>query len=184
MKLKFRTQYAPRELRAQKVEELKKALSTAKSIVLFSTERVPHIEFETFRKKLASVGTHLHFVKNTLFRVAAREAKLNEALFEDAILQGSTAVLFIESEDFVMPIKIFKEAFGKNENVKIKIGFIDSTIYESGKVLAFASIPSKQELYTKLVGSMSSPLYGLYYALTSDLRKLAIGLHAISLKMS
>ena len=48
--------------------------------------------------------------------------------------------------------------------------------------MEFASVPSKQELYTKLVGSMKSPLFRLHNGLTYDMRKLALGLKAISLK--
>ncbi len=184
MKHKFRLNYSPKQLRNLKVEEIKKELSTAKSLVLFTTDQVPHQDLENLRKKLVEVHASLRFVKNTLFRVAAAEMKLPESLYADTILTGSTAVMFIQDEDFVAALKVLKEVFGKNENVKIKIGFIDNDLYDSSKVLEFARIPTKTELYTKLVGSLQSPVYGLYNALTSDLRKLAYALQAISSKIS
>jgi large subunit ribosomal protein L10 len=185
MKYKFRKALSPRALRAQKVDLIKKDLATAKSIILFASSKVPHLELEGLRHKLeeAQSGAKLRFVKNTLFRVAAKDAGLPEGIYSDEVLKESTAVLFVENEDFITAIKVLKEVFGKNENVSVKIALLDNELYQSAQVMSFASIPSKQELYGKLVGSMKSPIYGLYYALTSDLRKLAFGLQAVSSKL-
>lgn len=182
MKYKFRISLTPKQLREKSVQEIKKDLDSAKSLILFSSTFVKHQDFEALRNKLRTVNAKLKFVKNTLFRVAAKDKKIPDGLLADAVLFEQTAVIFINSEDFVAPIKLFKEALGKNENVKVKMAFLDSELYDSNKVMEFASVPSKQELYAKLVGSMKSPLYRLHNALTSDMRKLAVGLQAISLK--
>ncbi|MFA6005877.1 MAG: 50S ribosomal protein L10 [Patescibacteria group bacterium] len=184
MKYKFRIALSPKQLREKSVEEIKKDLAGAKSLFLFSSVQVKHQDFEELRKKLATVNAKLKFVKNTLFRVAAKDKKLPENLLVDTVLFEQTAVVFINGEDFIAPIKMFKEAFGKNEAVKVKMAFLDKEVYEASRVLEFATIPSKQELYAKLVGSLKSPIYGLYYALTSDMRKLAYGLKAIADKQS
>lgn len=180
MKYKFRVALTPKQLREKSVQEIKKDLESAKSLILFSSTFVKHQDFEALRNKLRPLNAKLKFVKNTLFRVAAKDKGIPEALLADKVLFEQTAVIFVNSEDFIAPIKLFKEALGKNENVKVKMAFLDTEVYDSSKVLEFASIPSKQELYAKLVGSMKSPLYRLHNALTYDMRRLAMGLKAIA----
>lgn len=180
MKYKFRKEYSSRELKKQIITGLEKELKTAKSIILFRSEKVTHQEFETLRKKLKTTSSKLQFVKNTLFRVVAKKLGLPEKLSLDEIIKGPTALISVQSEDFVAPIKLLKEQFAKNENVTIKIALLDSDIYESTKVMEFANIPSKQELYTKLVGSLKSPLYKLSYALNYNVQKLVIAIKGIA----
>ena len=130
MKYKFRLAFTPKQLREQSVAEIKKDLSESKSLILFSTTFVKHQDFEVLRKKLATAHAKLKFVKNTLFRVAAKDQKLPANLLTDTILFEQTAVIFVKDEDFITPIKMFKEAFGKVETVKVKMAFLDKELYE------------------------------------------------------
>jgi len=76
MKLKFRTKLTNKELKKQTVEAIKKELSEAKSLIIFSSSHITHKSFEEFRVQLAGINVKLRFVKNTLFKVAASELKL------------------------------------------------------------------------------------------------------------
>lgn len=184
MKYKFRAKFSTKELKKTEVAELTKLLTASKSLILFFGAAVKHQELETLRAKLTPAHAQLRFVKNTLFRVAAKAAKLPESLSSEEVLKEATAVVFINSDDFVTPIKILKEALGKNETVRMKIGFLDTEVYEGAKVLTFASIPSKEQLIAKMVGSLKSPLYRLHNALSYDMRKLAMGLSERAKKLN
>ena len=180
MKLKFRARNTPKELRDIAVQNIKTRLQEAKSVVLFSSQFVTHQDFETLRKELVKTQAKLEFVKNTLFRVACKELSLPETLYTDEIMFGPSGAVFITTDDFVGAIKVLKAQFGKNENVKVKVGLLDSEVYEASKVLEFANIPSIEQLHAKLVGSLVGPLYGLHYALSSDMNKLVRGLSEVA----
>lgn len=182
MKYKFRAKFSTKELKKTEVAELTQLLTGSTSLILFFGAAVKHQELEALRAKLTPAKAQLRFVKNTLFRVAAKAAKLPESLSSDEVLREATAVVFINSDDFVTPIKILKEALGKNETVRMKIGFLDTEVYEGAKVLTFASIPSKEQLIAKMVGSLKSPLYRLHNALSYDIRRLAMGLQQVASK--
>lgn len=184
MKYKYRKNLTQKELKKTEIEKLTQLLLASKSIVLFFGAAVPHLELEALRAKLSPVGAHLRFLKNTLFKVAAKAAKLPDALIADSVLKEATAAMFINGDDFIAPIKVLKEVLGKNETVKMKIGFLDSDVYEGAKVYSFANIPSKEELIGKLVGSLKAPQYRLHNALSYNIRALAMGLSERAKKVS
>ena len=182
MKFKFRNKLSPKALRQEKVEAIKSELKSAKSLVLFSSVNVTHKAFEDFRKKLEKINAKLRFVKNTLYRVAAVELKLPETLFSEEVLLGPTAAIYILNDDFISPIKLLNEEFGKEQKVKVKIALLDKDIYESAKVLEFAKIPSVDELRAKLVGTLNNPIQKLYYGLSDSIGKLVRSLNQIAAK--
>jgi len=184
MKLKFRTKHSQKELRTLKVEELKKELSDAKSLILFLSEEVTHQAFETFRKKLVEANSKLRFVKNTLYRVAAKELKYPEELFTEELLKGPTAAIYVLSDDFITPIKALAAEFGKDSKVKVKIAFLDKDVYPSQKVLEFARIPSVDELRAKLVGTLNNPIQKIYNTLSDTMGKLVRSLDQIAKGMN
>lgn len=182
MKQKFRNKLTQKELRNQKVEELKKELTDAKSLILFSSENISHRDFEEFRLKLAQVKAKLRFVKNTLFKVACESLDLPSELYKQEILTGPTAAIYILSEDFLGVAKALNDQFGKQEGVSVKVGFLDKELYNKSQVIEFAHIPSSQDLKTMLVSRLNSPIQKLHYSLTYDLGKLVRSIKAISEK--
>jgi len=184
MKLKFRQKLTQKELRQQTVAEITQELSEAKSLILFSSVDITHQAFEEFRKKLVPANAQLRFVKNTLYRVAAKELKMPEDLFTNEILTGPTAAIFVMGEDFITPVKVMDEQFGKLEGVKVKIAFLDKEVYEAVKVMEFAKIPSVDELRTKLVGTLNNPIQRFYNGLSDTVGKLVRSLDQIAKGMN
>lgn len=182
MKLKFRAKLSSKQLKEQQVLTLNKELSEAKSLVLFSSEAITHKAFEDFRVKLAEHKAKLRFVKNTLFKVSATAQKLPKELYQDSVMTGSTAVIYILSDDFISPIKALSEQFKDQKNLKVKIAFLDKELYSSDQVLEFSKIPSTQELQAKLVGILNNPIQKFYYALNDSIGKLVRSLKAIAEK--
>lgn len=182
MKLKFRTKLTSKELKQHSVDTLKKELSEAKSILLFSSSDVTHKTFEELRQKLEETQAKLRFVKNTLFKVAAKELKLPESLYTQEVITGPTSVIYILTDDFISVIKALDTQFKGQKNVQVKIAFLAQEIYNQAQVLEFAKIPSIAELQAKLVGMLNSPIQKLHYSLSYDLGKLVRSLSAIAKK--
>jgi len=182
MKLKFRSKLSSKQLKQQAVESLKKELSEAKSLILFSSSMVTHKAFEELRQKLGETKARLRFVKNTLFKVAAQELKLPESLYSAEVITGSTSVIYVLSDDFISVVKALDIQFGKQEGVKVKIALLDKEIYNSSQVLEFAKIPSVLELQAKLVGLLNSPIQKLHYGLSYTMGKLVRSLSEIAKK--
>ena len=184
MKLKFRKLKSPKALREERVQSLLSELSQAKALVLFTSTAVTHLQFEELRVKLEPFNAKVRFVKNTLFRVAAKEAGLPEGLYADQVLFEQTGLILLNDEDVVEPLKTFVTLFKDAEGVKAKIAWIDGAVEEGQKVKIFASLPSRPQLHARLVASLAAPLYRLHRACTYDMQKLVVALEQISSKQA
>jgi large subunit ribosomal protein L10 len=185
MKQKQRTQHSPKELRQMQVAQIKEELEKANSFILFSSQFITHQQFEELRAKLRNTDSILRFVKNSLFKVAAKELKLPESLYEEEVLTGPSGAVYINTEDFVSALKALDELFGsEKEKVQVKIGFIDKEVYNKSQVMQFAKIPSVDELRAKLVGMLQSPVYGLHNALSYNIGALVRTLKSVAEKQS
>ncbi len=59
---------------------------------------------------------------------------------------------------------------------------VDGLFYDAAKVEALSKVPTRHELFTKLVGSLKSPLHRLHNVLHGSQRKLVLALHAVHAK--
>ena len=85
-------------------------------------------------------------------------------------LNGMTAIA-ISQEDPIAPAKILKEYADKIESFNILAGYVDGGVIDAAGVNELASIPSKEVLIAKFLGSIKSPLYNFAYALQAVIDK-------------
>lgn len=183
MKLKFRAKLAPKELRQKRIDELSSELKESKAVILFTSTTITHQQFEQLRRDITP--NKVRFVKNTLFSLATQEVKLPVELRDEKILFEQTGVIMVMTDDVVEPLKTFVKLFKEQvDSVKFKIAWIDNTVYMPEVIKQFASMPSKEQLYGRLVASLSSPLYGLHRSLSWDMTRLVMALNQISSKQS
>ncbi len=109
------------------------------------------------RRKLREAGVEYSIVKNTLTRFAANEVGLTDL---DPILHGPTA-LATSATDVVAPAKVLVEFAKNNEQLEIKAGFVDGKVIDANEVKVYASIPSKEVLISKMLGSLQAPIGSL-----------------------
>ncbi len=120
------------------------------------------------RAKLREAGVEYTIVKNTLTRFAANEVGL-EAL--DPVLHGPTA-LATSSTDVVAPAKVLVEFAKTNEQLEIKAGFVDGKVIDADEVKVYASIPSKEVLISKMMGSLQAPIGSLVRTLDAIAKQM------------
>ena len=119
------------------------------------------------RKQLREAGVEYTIVKNTLTRLAANEVGLSDL---DSILHGPTA-LATSTTDVVAPAKVLVEFAKKNEQLEIKAGFVDGKVIDANEVKVYASIPSKEVLIAKMLGSLQAPIGSLVRTLDAIAKK-------------
>ncbi len=119
------------------------------------------------RKQLREAGVEYSIVKNTLTRFAAKEVGLSEL---DSVLCGPTALATSET-DVVAPARILVDFAKNNEQLEIKAGFVDGKVIDVDEVKVYASIPSKEVLISKMMGSLQAPIGSLVRALDAIAKK-------------
>ena len=149
------------------VAEITERLKNAQAGVIADYRGLTVAQDTELRKKLREAGVEYSIVKNTLTRFAANEVGLGEL---DPVLNGPTA-LATSATDVIAPAKILVEFAKDNEQLEIKAGFIDGKVIGVDEVKVYASIPSKEVLISKMLGSLQAPVSSLVRALDAIAKK-------------
>ena len=146
------------EVKKAKVEQLTELLKASCAGVLVDYKGITVEEDTKLRKELREAGVKYSVEKNTMLRLALKNAGLEG--FDD-VLEGTTAIALSDG-DQTAPARILGKFAEKNENkFNLKAGFIDSEIYDQAGVVALSKIPSKDVLLSQLVGSLQGPMQKL-----------------------
>jgi len=105
------------------------------------------------RKRLRAAGAELHIVKNSVFRIAAKEANMGDL---SGALTGQLAVV-TGQKDISAAAKTVKNFASEFEKPKIQFGMLNSQRLEGADVLALADLPSIEVLRGKLLGVLQAP---------------------------
>ena len=136
------------------VQEIADKIKASKSVVLVDYNKLTVAEVSALRNKCKEAGCEYKVYKNTLVRKA-----LNDLGFKDfdADLNGPTAVAF--GTDETNAAKLMVAAAKDYENkITVKSAFVDNAYVDKAGVKALASMPSREELVAKMLGSMQAPL--------------------------
>ena len=155
------------EEKKQVVESLAEKMKTAQAGVLVKYEGIT-VEVDTeLRRALRAAGVDYSVMKNTLTGRACEEVGLGDM---KQYLSGMTAIATSASDE-IAPAKIMKEYAEKIESFEIKAGFVDGGVIDAAKVEELASIPSKEVLIGRMLGSMTSCLYSFARVLQAKIDK-------------
>ncbi|HIR99073.1 MAG TPA: 50S ribosomal protein L10 [Candidatus Coproplasma avistercoris] len=136
------------------VEEIVSKIKAAKSVVFVDYNKLTVAEVSELRNKCREAGCEYKVYKNTLVRKAFNDLGFNQ--FDEA-LNGPTAVAF--SADEVTAAKLMtKAAKDYDGKIVLKCAFSDNAYVDKKGVEALATMPSKEELVAKMLGSMQAPL--------------------------
>ena len=161
---------------SEKVLESKKAivanlverLQAAQAGVIADYRGLTVAQDTELRAKLREAGVEYTIVKNTLTNFAAQQVGLEEL---ESVLHGPTA-LATSSTDVVAPAKVLVDFAKSNEQLEIKGGFVEGKVISVDEVKVYASIPSKEVLISKMMGSLQAPIGNLVRALDAIAKKM------------
>jgi large subunit ribosomal protein L10 len=120
-------------------------------VVGYQGLKVAHLS--ELRKRLTQAGAEVHVVKNTVFRVAAKEAGVADL---DGALAGQIAVV-TGKKDISAAAKALKNFAAEFDKLKIKFGYLNSQRLDDASLLALADLPSLDVLRAKLLGLFNAP---------------------------
>lgn len=142
------------ELKAPIVDEIKGYVSDAKSVVLVDYRGLTVEQDTRLRKELREAGVVYKVYKNTMLHLAFDGTDYAQL---DKDLEGPTAIAF-GIEDETAPARILNKFSKEAEALQIKSGVVDGEYYDEAGVKVLATILSKDELISKLLGSLQSPI--------------------------
>jgi large subunit ribosomal protein L10 len=147
-------------------------------VVDYKGLKVSH--FNELRKRLARAGSELHVVKNSIFRIAAKEAGVGEL---NGALSGQLAVI-TGQKDISTTAKVVKTFGSEFDRLKVHFGYLNNQRLEQPEIMTLADLPSIEVLRGKLLGLFNAPATKLVILLNTPASQLARVLKAQSEKLA
>ncbi|MBQ4258719.1 MAG: 50S ribosomal protein L10 [Lachnospiraceae bacterium] len=142
------------ELKKPIVDEISASIDGAQSVVLVDYRGLTVEQDTQLRKKLREAGVTYKVYKNTFMNFAFKGTQF-EGLSQ--YLEGPSAVA-ISTEDATAPARVLSEFAKTADKLEIKGGVVEGTMYDAKGMAAIASIPGREVLISKLLGSLQSPI--------------------------
>ena len=158
------------EMKKTVVAGIKEKFQKAQTVVLVDYRGLTVAEDTELRNQLRKAGVEYAVLKNTMISRAIEGMNVDEM---HASLEGPTAVAF-GYEDMIAPAKILSEFAKKSKKLTIKCGVCDGAYLNADGVEALASLPSKEVLIAKIMGSMMSSVSKFVYCVEA-IRKQKAG---------
>ena len=142
------------ELKQHIVDEIKGYAAEAKAAVLVDYCGLTVEQDTQLRKKLREAGVVYKVYKNTLLKRAFEGTDFAQL---DQNLEGPTAIAF-GLEDATAPARILNDFSKQADALQLKAGVVEGTYYDENGIKVIATIPSREVLLSKLLGSLQSPI--------------------------
>lgn len=136
------------------VVEIKEKFENAKSAVVIDYRGITVSQAEYLRKKMREANVEYKVYKNTLVKKAIAGTEF-ESLTED--LAGPSAFAF-GTEDPILPAKTLNDIIKEFKKMEFKAGVVEGTYFDAASIKQVAALPSKEELLSKFMGSIQSPV--------------------------
>jgi large subunit ribosomal protein L10 len=166
-----------KEQKQEILKTLEEKINRSKSIVFASFNALGVQANQELRTKLREEGGEYYVAKKTLLDLALKGQNVKD--LDVKAFEGKLATIF-SYDDEVSAVKAL-DSFRKDNEEKLYFmgGILENKFLSAEEVTNLAKIPSREELYAKMVGSLNAPVSGLANVLSGNLRKLVYALNAI-----
>ncbi len=163
-----------RQEKAIVIEEVTAEVAKAQSIVVAEYRGLDVASVTVLRKTARESGVYLRVLKNTLARRA-----LTGSPFEGISAQLTGPLIYGISKDPVQAAKVLAAFAKDNDKLVIKAGALPNSTLDANGVKALATMPSRDELLSKLMGTMQAPIAQFVRTLNEVPTKFVRGLAAV-----
>jgi len=145
------------ELKKPIVDEISASIKDAQSVVLIDYRGLTVDQDTALRKQLREAGVTYKVYKNTFMNFAFKGTEF-ECLSQ--YLEGPSAIA-ISKSDATAPARVLYKFAKTADKLEVKGGVVEGNAYDAKGLEAIAAIPSREELISKLLGSLQSPITNL-----------------------
>lgn len=142
------------ELKQPVVTEISACIKDAQSVVLVDYRGLTVEQDTELRKQLREANVTYKVYKNTMMNFAFKGTAFESLA---PYLEGPSAIA-ISTDDATAPARVISEFAKKAKELEIKAGVVEGIVYDAAGMAAIAKIPSREELLSKFLGSIQSPI--------------------------
>jgi len=159
-----------KQKKAEQVEKLSKDLNNVSNVVVATYTKLTVAQDYELRKALRGAGAKYQVVKNTLAERAAKGTKVEGALKD---LAGVTSIAYTTGDPVAMAKALTKYA-KDTPDFTFKVGVVEGRVVSIKEIESLATMPSKEELMSKLLFLINAPAQRLATAINAVPRNLAV----------
>jgi large subunit ribosomal protein L10 len=159
-----------RAKKKEQVEKLTGDLQNVSSVIVSTYTKLTVAKDFELRKALRASGAKYRVVKNTLVERAAKGTKIEGALKD---LAGVTSIAYTEGDPVALAKALAKYA-KDNPEFTFKAGVVEGRVISIKEIEALATMPSKEEIYSKLLFMLNAPAQRLVTVMNAVGRDLAV----------
>ena len=145
------------ELKQPIVEEISANIKDAQSVVVVDYRGLTVEQDTQLRKAMREAGITYKVYKNTMMNFAFKGTEFESLA---PVLEGPSAIA-ISRDDATAPARVIAKFAKDAPALEIKAGVVEGTFYDASGMQAVATLPSRDELLSKLLGSLQSPITNL-----------------------
>lgn len=160
-----------REQKQKDLDALTEQLSKATSAMIVSFSKLSVNKDQEFRNQLRAAGATYQVVKNTLARRAAKGTPFEQA---EEFFKGVTAIAWTDTDPVVLSKTVSKFVKDNAELFTLKAGVVEGKVYDAKQVNVLASLPSKEELVSKILFLLNAPAQRLATVIQAVPRNVAV----------
>lgn len=160
-----------RETKQQDLAAITESLANSKSAMVVSFTKLTVQKDQEFRNSLREAGAQYQVVKNTLARIAVKGTQFEQAT---EAFKGVTAIAWTENDPVVLSKAITKFMKDNAETYTFKSGVVDGKLVDLAQVNTIASLPSKEELISKLLFVLNAQAQRIVTVINAVPRDLAV----------
>ncbi|MGH9602260.1 MAG: 50S ribosomal protein L10 [Terriglobales bacterium] len=159
-----------RARKQQEVEKLSADLARVNGLIVGTFGKLTVAQDFELRKSVRAAGARYRVVKNTLAELAAKGTGFEQALKD---LKGVTSIAYTEGDPVALAKALAKYA-KDNPEYSFKAAVVEGRLITVKEIEALATMPSKEEIYSKLLFLIQAPAQRLVTAMNAVGRNLAV----------
>jgi large subunit ribosomal protein L10 len=159
-----------RSQKQQDLDKLKSEMASVSTVILSTFQGITVEDDNKLRRAVEKIGGHYQVVKNTLAELAASGTP-NEALLKD--LKGTNSIAYI-ANDPVSLAKVLTKIAKDVPAYQFRAGILEGRVLSIAEIQQLASLPSKEELISKIMFLLNAPVQRIASALAGVNRNLAV----------
>jgi large subunit ribosomal protein L10 len=161
----------PTEKKKEIIGSLEQIFAKANSGILTDYRGLKTSDVVSLRRKLREIGVEYHVVKNTLAKIAAKQAGKDQIT---SIFEGPMAIAFVQG-DISKSAKVLTDHIAASKMaMAVKGGFLGNKLLTAKEVSTIATLPSREVLIARVLGGVQGPLYALLNQVNAPLRGLML----------
>jgi large subunit ribosomal protein L10 len=159
-----------RQKKSEKVEQLSKELESSTSAIIGTFAKLTVAQDYELRKTVRAAGGRYRVLKNKLAERAAKGSKIEAALKN---LKGVSSVAYTSGDPIALA-KALSAWVAENAEFTFKLGIVDGKVINVEEVKALATMPGKEEIFSKLLFLINAPAQRLATVINATGRDLAV----------